>query len=218
MGGCWEQRVLQPLDLGLRCLGRAVVPSLPWCRVPHRAHSSCPCRTTYLKEPEAAGLGKCWDTDLGRICHFLGKGSALPNFCVFTLKGVTTSGILSKAQRTHNTSQLPGPMQLSWWSQKLTHQSSENPSESPNLSADGLRKEVPALLSICRTLFRVWARACGFHSQISWITAFSGKDEIATNSSCMPPNVTRTVPVYHQTSLRRISHDPSQMDILSRGS
>lgn len=35
----------------------------------------------------------------------------------------------------------------------------------------------------CRILCGIWARACSFHSKITWITAFSRKDEIATNSS-----------------------------------
>lgn len=76
-----------------------------------------------------------------------------------------------------------GPMQLSRWYHKLTHQCLENPSESPNLSEDALRKEIPALLPTWKMLCKVWTRACSSRSKTAWITAFSRKDEIATNSS-----------------------------------
>lgn len=76
-----------------------------------------------------------------------------------------------------------GPMQLSCWYHKLTHQCLENPSESRNLTEGALRKEIPALLPIWKMQCKVWTRACSSHSKIAWITAFSRKDEIATNSS-----------------------------------
>lgn len=65
-------------NLELRFLGR-LVPS-----------SKCPLEP--LQEHRAQGA---WDTHLGRKGRFLGNGSALPNSCVFALKGAL-SRILRK--------------------------------------------------------------------------------------------------------------------------
>lgn len=65
----------------------------------------------------------------------------------------------------------------------ITHYYSDKSSAIPSLHEDTLSKEVPVLLSACRTFCRIWARACRFHSEIAWITVFTRKDKIVTNSS-----------------------------------
>lgn len=79
-------------DLELRCLGRVV------------------CSSKHPLEPlQEQRLQGAWDTHSGRKGHFLGNGSALPNSCVLSPKGVP-SRVLRK-DREHKPFPAPWPMQ-----------------------------------------------------------------------------------------------------------